>query len=167
MSSLGVLEWSRTFDIVPNEPDIIFRILVDSEGMIGVSGIAGSQNGGGTVFVFRYNPFSNTVLWAVELISTSVNYNMGMIQLGPGGNYLVTNNPTAPNVAELVMLNRVTGAIIPAFSKHYDLGSSETMYDMVLDGGSLYAAGRFTDGGGQAQMRNTVLKLNPSNVNVD
>lgn len=157
----GEVDWTRTFDIVKNKPDHIYRILVDSEGMIAVSGIAGSQSSGGTVFVFRYDPEINIVLWAKEYISNSTNFNLGMIEIGPGGDYLVTDNPTAPNNAELMKIDRNTGDVIPQFSKHFNLGSSESVYDIVYHNGMLYGSGRFSDGGTTDEMRTTLLKMNP------
>ena len=162
VNTTGEIEWTRTFDVVPGRQDFIYRVLVDQDGMIGVSGIAGTQLSGGTVFVFRYDPDNNTMLWAKELISTSTNFNLGMIEKGPGGNYLVTNNPSAPNNAELVELDKNTGQVVTSFSRHYDLGSSESIYDMQYYNDKIYCACRFTDGGTVAEMRNTLLRLNPT-----
>lgn len=163
VNTTGEIEWTRTFDVVPGKQDFIYKVLVDQDGMIGVSGIAGTQLNGGTVFVFRYHPDNNTILWAKELISTSTNFNLGMIEMGPGGNYLVTNNPTAPNNAELVELDKNNGQVVTSFSRHYDLGSSESIYDMEYYNDKIYCSCRFTDGGSVAEMRNTLLKLNPTN----
>ncbi len=161
----GQVMWARTFDVVPGQADHIYRILVDSDGMLGVSGIAGDPANGGTVFVFRYDPIRNQILWSEKIISTSTNYNMGMIELGPGGNYLMTNNPTSPNVAELLALDRNDGNLVPGFSKHYDLGSAETFYDMTLYKGDLYLSGRFSDGS-LSEMRNTLVRMNPTDGSI-
>ena len=166
VSTSGEVIWTRTFDVVPGKPDHIYRVLTDADGMIGVSGIAGSQQTGGTIFVFRYDPSLNEVLWAKELLISGSNFNLGMIEIGPGGNYLVTNNPVSPNVAELVELDKSNGQVINTFSKRYDLGSSETVYDLVYHNGQLYGSGRFSDGGSTAEMRNTLLRLDPANGSV-
>ncbi len=167
MSFEGVVQWTRTFDIVPGREDHIHKLLVDAEGMIGVAGTAGSQTNGGTVFAFRYNPDSNIILWAKEYISTSTNYCLGMVEATPGGNYLMSNNPSSPNVAELIMLDRSTGNISSGFSKHYDLGTSESIFDFDYHSGFLYATGRFSDGGSVAEMRNTILKIDPNNGTIE
>jgi outer membrane protein assembly factor BamB len=162
----GKIIWTRSFDVVPNKKDFIYRILVDSDGMLGVSGIAGSQTSGGSIFTFRYDPDANKILWSKELTGNSLNFNLGMIELGPGGNYLVSNNPSSPNVAELVELDRTNGSLISGFSKQYDLGSSETFFDMEYYKGDLYVVGRFSDGGTISEMRNTLAKMNPTNGNI-
>ena len=166
VSVSGKIQWSRTFDIVPGRADHIHRVFVDAEGMIGVAGTAGTQTNGGTIFALRYDPENNNVLWANEYISTSNNYNLGMIEIEPGGNYLLSNNPSVPNVAELVALDKNTGNVISQFSKHYDLGTAESIFDFTNHNGFLYGTGRFSDGGSVAEMRNTIFKVNPSNGNV-
>ncbi len=159
----GEIQWTRTFDVIPGEQDHIYRILLDSEGMLGVSGIGGNTVTGGTVFGFRYDPKTNVILWSNQFNSTSRSWNLALTELGPGGNYLMSNNPQAPNNAELLELNRSTGVILNKFSKHYDLGSSETLGDFIYHNDKLYSCGRFTDGGSAAEMRNTLIKLNPDN----
>ncbi len=167
VNTTGEIEWTRAFDVVPGKQDFIYKVLVDQDGMIGVSGIAGTQLTGGTVFIFRYDPDNDTMLWAKELISTSTNFNLGIIEKGPGGNYLVTNNPSSPNNAELVELDKTTGEVVTSFAKHYDLGSSESIYDMVYYTDKIYSSCRFTDGGTLAEMRNTLLRLNPTDGSVE
>jgi len=163
----GALEWSRTFDIVPGKHDHIHKLFVDAEGMIGIAGTAGTQTSGGTVFAMRYNPEDNTVLWANEYLSTSTNFCQGMIEKQPGGNYLLSNNPASPNLAELIELDRATGVIVTDFSKHYDMGSSESFYDFAWHNDMLYASGRFSDGGSVAEMRNTLAKINVTDGSID
>jgi len=167
LSMDGHLEWSRTFDIVHGRQDHIHKLFVDAEGMLGVAGTAGSQTGGGTVFVMRYNPETNTILWANEYISTSINFCLGMIEKPSGGNYLLSNNPSDPNVAELVELDKTNGAVVTAFSKHYEMGTSEAFYDFTWNNGMLYATGRFSDGGSVAEMRNTLARIDPTDGSID
>lgn len=166
ISVSGRLEWSRTFDVVAGRADHIHKIFFDSEGMIGVAGTAGTQTNGGSVFAFRYDPDANQILWARHYIGNSNNYCLGMIEKQAGGNYLLSNNPQSPNVAELIELERTTGAIVTSFSKHYDLGSSEAFYDFTWHNGALLASGRFSDGGSVAEMRNTLVSINPANGNI-
>lgn len=163
----GAIVWARTFDIVPGKQDHIHKLFVDAEGMIAIAGTAGTQTGGGNVFAMRYNPETNTVLWANEYVSTSTNYCLGMIEKQSGGNYLMSNNPTSPNVAELIELDRTTGSVITDFSLHYDMGSSEAFYDFTWHNGLLYACGRFSDGGSVAEMRNTLARINTTNGSID
>jgi hypothetical protein len=64
----GKIIWSRTFDIVPDLADHISAVLLDSDGMLAVSGTAGEIDNveGGPIFVFRYDPDNNQVLWTKE-----------------------------------------------------------------------------------------------------
>jgi gliding motility-associated-like protein len=167
VSVSGQLEWTRTFDVVPGKQDHIHRLFMDSEGMIGVAGTAGTQTSGGSVFAFRYNPDANTIQWTRQYVSSGNNYCLGMIELQSGGNYLLSTNPQSPNVAELVELERTTGDIVAAFSKQYDMGSSEAFYDFTWNNGMLYACGRFSDGGTVAEMRNTLARINTTNGTID
>jgi gliding motility-associated-like protein len=155
----GTIEWVRTFDIVPGADDQITGLLIDSEGMIIAAGLAGVSIGNETVFAFKYNPNTNSVLWAHSYYSTSVNHFAVMIELSTG-NYLLSNSPQNPGDSELIEINRTTGLIVGQ-ATHYHLGNSETIYDMILHQGKIYAAARFTDGGGVAGMRNTLLRIDP------
>ena len=122
----GVIEWTRTFDFIPGRADYLHGFIVDSEGMIVGSGGVDSPQQGTTVFAFRYNPGNNTMLWANDYSSVFNNLANSIQEIVPGGDYLMSNNPhtTTPNDLELLKLNRITGDIIPSFSKHYGLGGS-------------------------------------------
>src|SRR5687767_5851014 len=93
----GVVVWSRTMDIVPNDEEHISALIVDSEGMLGLSGIGGDLGTGGSVFAFRYNPTSHQILWLYEYLTFIRNYNSTLIEKGNGGNYLMSNNPHDSN----------------------------------------------------------------------
>lgn len=159
----GDIVWSRTLDVIPGRADHVGKIIVDSEGMIAIAGIGGSHDTGGDIFAFRYDPFTNTILWAKQIVSIGTGSSPGLQEIGPGGDYLVSNNVISPvNNQEIYKLNRNTGDIIPACSKRYDLGSSETLGDILFHNGMLYATGRFTDGDGFPKMRTTLMKFDPA-----
>jgi hypothetical protein len=157
----GEILWSRTFDILRESAERVCGVIIDSDGMICVSGMTDASTGGFT-YLMKYDPDQDVVLYAKQYTSTSANFGQFLIEKGPGGNYLICNNVSAPNDAELIEVDRNTGLINPAFSKHYHLGSSETLHEMVLYNGGLYSTGRFSDGGTTANMRNTLIKLDPS-----
>src|SRR5687767_3975543 len=158
----GVVLWSRTFDIFPGKQENVNSMLLDSEGMLAVSGTGGSVPIGNSVFAFRYDPNNNTVLWAKEYIHTSRTNNFSIIQLGAGGNYLIANNPyySSTDDSELLELNLITGNVEPGFSLNYDLGASETLSEVVYAGNFLYGSGRYTDGSSNHEMRSVLTKLN-------
>ncbi|HZV45266.1 MAG TPA: gliding motility-associated C-terminal domain-containing protein [Saprospiraceae bacterium] len=162
----GRLDWTRSFAFVPGVPNQIYGIIVDSEGKVVISGFAGQPLNGGTIFIARYDADNNKILWAKKLTAGSDNFNLGLIELGAGGDYLISNNPVSPNVAELIRIERLTGKIVNNFSKQYDLGSSETICDLTLVNGRLFGCGRFSDGGSVNEMRNTLFEFDINNGNV-
>lgn len=156
----GFVEWVRTIDLIPFRQEHIMGLVVDSEGMLTAGGIVGTTEGGGSIFAFRYNPVSDQILWAKEYVPESNSYCNGIIEKGPGGNFLIMNNPQNPNNAEILELNRATGAVVPQFSKNYSLQNSDSFGDMVFYENSLYATGRFSHGFDQGSMRHFIVKLN-------
>jgi hypothetical protein len=158
----GDVIWVRTFDIVPERSDHLRKILIDSEGMIVVSGVAGGFNALGTVFAFRYDPIQHQMLWAKQYISHNADYTFGFIEMTPGGDYLMTNNPhlTGHDDCQLIQLHRTTGNVVSSLSKNYHLGASDELNDLVIHQGQLFASGRFTDGPDNRDMRNTLTRIN-------
>jgi len=162
----GQLDWTRSFAFVPGRPNHIYGIIVDSEGKVVISGFAGQQQNGGTIFIARYDADIDKILWAKKLVGGGDNFNLGLIELGAGGDYLISNNPVSPNVAELIRIERLTGNTVNNFRKQYDLGSSETICDLTLVNGRLFGCGRFSDGGSVDEMRNTIFEFDINNGNV-
>ncbi|MEP6645590.1 MAG: hypothetical protein ABJC12_00755, partial [Saprospiraceae bacterium] len=163
----GEIVWARTFDVIKGSPDHINGLLIDSEGKLCVAGTSTSALPAGSAFVFRYDPDLNSVLWAIKLSNSSVTTTLGIIEMGPGGNYLLSANPSNPNNAELNELDRNTGAVQNNFSKEYDLGNAETFQDLFFYNNNIYACGRFTDGDAFERMRSTLVKLDPSDGSID
>src|SRR5687767_11042699 len=164
---LGEILWSRTFDVIPGQEEFVTCIILDSDGMLAIAGIAGDLSVGATVFILRYDPEDHQVQWASEYITAPNNLVNSLIQKGPGGNYLMSNNPhyTVPtDDNELLEINKSTGAVLPSISRHYFINtSSEGLQEIVYDGDFIYGVGRYTDGGGAGDMRHTMVKLNPTN----
>ncbi len=154
----GNILWARTLDVISGQIERVIAIVLDSDGMLCLGGMT-DDAGGGKAYLFRYNPDLHQVLWAKEYQYDGLAYVFGLIEKEPGGNYLMSNNPLTPNNAELIEIDRNTGQINPAFAKHYDLGSSETIWGMVTHGDGLYVTGRYTDGGTSADMRTVLSKL--------
>lgn len=160
----GLVEWSRTFDIVPNIEDHVSTIIVDSDGMLGIAGTTGDWPSGGSVFAFRYNPLLHEILWSKQYFNTGNNFSLSLIQNGVGGNYILSNNPHYagdPFIdAELIEIDLISGNIVPIFSKKYHVGSAEEYVEIFHHSGFIYGAGRFTDGVSAAGMRNAITKIN-------
>jgi hypothetical protein len=165
MNADGEILWSRAFDVLRKQPERVAAVILDSDGMIVISGMT-DLAAGGKVFLMRYNPEADLILWVNEYKSHSNNYGFTLIEKGPGGSYLMSNNPFSPNDAEIFDIDRNTGSVNPGFSKHYHLGSSQTLNDLVIHGENqnvnIYATGRFTDGSGLINMRTVLLRMDPN-----
>jgi gliding motility-associated-like protein len=164
--SLGQLLWSRRLEIETNRAESVNGMILDSEGKLAIAGTIGNIDQQGDFFVCRYDPDANIVLWANRLISHSEGFASGISEMGPGGDYLIYNNPTDTNDAELLLLDKITGDIDTDFASHYHVGNAETISDMILHNNVLYGIGRFTDGNDFADMRTAVFSLDPMNGNV-
>lgn len=101
-------------------------------------------------FVFRYNPATRQTLWAHIVRSGSINYLLGITQLGPGGDYVLYGQTLSAGNrdAELLLLDHNTGLIIPGKASRIDLGLSDRFSQLVYHDGALYACGHFTEGFG-------------------
>lgn len=157
----GDIIWSRAFDVLANQPERVAAVILDSEGMLVIAGMT-DLNTGGKVYMLKYDPDLDLILWVNEYQSHSNNYGNTMIEKGAGGNYLMSNNPSSPNDSELLEIDRATGAVNPNFSKQYHLGSSQTIFDIVLHNEALYAIGGFDDrisGNSSVRMRQMLTQL--------
>lgn len=75
--------WARTIEVTPGLGDNIISMLVDREGMIAISGVVGDNNfiNGGSIFVVRYDPNNDQVLWSKTFTeSIPRNFNTTIIQ---------------------------------------------------------------------------------------
>ena len=164
----GHISWTRCFDMVPGRADHLHGLIEDSDGMLVGTGVGVAGGSSGELFVFRYNPSADQMMWANRYASTGINEALAVIELFPGGDFLVSANPQQPaNNAELFRLDRQTGAVDPSFAAHYNLGSSETIYDMQVSQGKVFGAARFTDGPSTAQMRTALLRVDASGGQVE
>lgn len=161
------IDWIHKIDVIQNEPEYINGMIVDQDGKIAIGGTIATVNDPGYAFLCRYDPESNTMLWAEEIRGALDGNTSALIELPNTNQYLLSYNPNSPNNAELHLIDKSTGNLQAQFSKEYNLGSSETISDMVLYNGTLYGTGRFTDGGSTSEMRSTLLSMNPLNGNLN
>lgn len=162
----GEVVWSRTIDMLPGKADNVTTAILDDEDMIVGIGIGGSYSNGGTAFAFRFNPNNQNVLWSREYITNlDRTYAFAIVQK-PGGNYVMACDPHTgyENDDELFEINKSTGAIIGGTDKKYDLGGSDASAEMIYYQNSIYATGRYTDGGPNDKMRNTIIKFDPADL---
>ncbi|HUR31061.1 MAG TPA: T9SS type A sorting domain-containing protein [Saprospiraceae bacterium] len=163
----GKVLWSRTFNVVPNLPETPGSIILDSEGMLAIVGIIGDESLGGKIFLFRYNPNTDQILWAKEYIHSPNNFSFDILQKGDGGNYVILNNPTYYTDnhldTELLEIDKNSGDLNPSFAKNYTFFGTESLWDIAYDGHFIYGTGRWKDGGLIEDFRNTIVKLDPNN----
>lgn len=140
----------------------VTEIIEDSDGNITGCGNY-EQDKPGNGFIFRYDPQTATILWVrtLEGINTLVN---GIVELTPGGNFLLYHNPRASggDDAETFQVFRANGNVIPGSTRRYHLGASEDFHAMIVQAGHLYATGRVTDGASGGKMRQGLSKFDLS-----
>ncbi|MEQ1744075.1 MAG: HYR domain-containing protein [Saprospiraceae bacterium] len=135
----------------------------DSDGtLVGCGSFEGDNLGRN--FVFRYNPVAQQIVWEHTVRSGTLTYLHGITQLGPGGDYVLYGQTSSAGNrdAELLLLNRNTGLIVPGKAGRIDLGLSDRFSQVVYHDGTLYAAGHMTVGagfGGYGRTRHAICKL--------
>lgn len=119
-------------------------------------------------FVFRYNPATRQTLWAHIVRSGSINYLLGITQLGPGGDYVLYGNPhnSTGNDAELLQISQTSGQIVPGKAKRFGIGPADNIAQAVYHNGALYTCGRFTgtEPYPPARMRNALCKIDTATL---
>ncbi|MEN9414790.1 MAG: hypothetical protein RLZ62_1094 [Bacteroidota bacterium] len=167
MTPSGEILWNRQFQINPFEPFTPGELIEDSDGMIvgcGTQGSPGLSKG----FVFRYNPATNTFFWS-RSISSNNPVMGGIVEKTPGGNYVICQSAllsTGEREAEVIEINRITGAINPGLSRRYEYLHSDVFTKIVSANGALYLTGWSTSRTGtQANARRQLLVcLNPGTL---
>jgi len=155
----GTLLDQTRIDIKAGSGDDLSEIIADSEGMIVGCGNLDDDRG----FAFRYDPSTRKVLWATTLESLFALFN-GIVENGPGGNFVAYNGLLLGG-AEMLTLNRTTGALMPAASRRYDLTDYRSFNSMLLHKGSFYATGY--DLGANTELRISNAKIRASDGAVE
>ena len=141
----GDVLWSRSFTLDSVIPCIINEMVVDDAGMLVAAGIqADSQQINSTSLVFRYDPVDNTMLWVKRFEEDTV-YANGIIEKSPGGNYIFYQNTisigTLSARAEVLELDRLTGNVVPTFTRSFSLNNAAEFTRIVSYEGALYGLG--------------------------
>jgi len=145
MNTAGAVIWNREFSVNQFEPVTPTELIEDSEGMIvgcGTQGFVGLSKG----FVFRYNPVTNVLLWA-HSISSNNPLAAGILELGPGGNFVFYQTAalsSGEKGVEIIEIDRATGVLNPGLAKRYRYISSDAISKMIYVNGALYASGTST-----------------------
>lgn len=144
MTAAGEPIWTRDFQVSPFEAVTPIQIIEDSEGMIVGCGTQAQFAGATRGFVFRYNPLTNTLLWAHPVVGNNPTA-AGILEKSAGGSFVYYQNPTligGETDIEILDLDRGTGNIIPAFASRYEHISYDALSKMAVSAdGSLYGLG--------------------------
>ena len=144
LSPTGDVLWSRAFALNTQTPCVINEMFVDAAGMLVAAGIETDTATIATSLAFRYDPVANAMMWIKRFEGDSVFAN-GIIEKSPGGNYIFYQNTislgTLSARAEVVELNRQTGAIMPSLARRYSLNNAAEFTRMVSYEGALYSIG--------------------------
>ncbi|MCB0644601.1 MAG: PKD domain-containing protein, partial [Phaeodactylibacter sp.] len=162
------IQWAQTFNFSFYE-EYLTEIFEDSEGHLVCSGYSEIVSDFRDVFIFKYDPVGNTVLWHKDLqVTASQNRSiLNRIVEPPAGQpqdqYWVFGQvwPTAFGSncdATYLTIDRNTGNQLNLIN--YDLGSCETFRDVQFVNGVMYLTGRYNNaGGGSNQMRAALSQL--------
>ncbi|MEO6037950.1 MAG: HYR domain-containing protein, partial [Saprospiraceae bacterium] len=144
LSPAGDVLWSRSFTLTTLTPCVINEMSVDADGMLIAAAIETDTQPNATSLAFRYDPVANSMLWIKRFEGDSVFAN-GIIEKSPGGNYIFYQNTislgTLSARAEVLELNRLTGAVVPTLARRYSLNNAAEFTRMVSYGGALYSIG--------------------------
>ncbi|MCC7467335.1 MAG: HYR domain-containing protein [Saprospiraceae bacterium] len=166
ISLSGELIWMRDFQLSPFEPISPAEIIVDSDGMIVGCGTQALFAGARRGFAFRYDPNTNTFLWARPITSNNP-ASGGILENNAGGHFVYYQNPILNNGEsdiEILSLDRATGAIIPAFARRYEFVSSDRLSKMINVNGSLFGIGWSEVDSNTTNLRRVLLaRFNPVN----
>jgi hypothetical protein len=92
---------------------------------------------------------------------------MGIIEKGPGGNFLLNGQATHLSLnndyAAVWEIDRNTGQPNPALAINFQIIGTENILELGWYNGSLYGVGRYKDGGINEKMRHTLTRLDPVN----
>ncbi|MCC6462004.1 MAG: HYR domain-containing protein [Saprospiraceae bacterium] len=159
MTPDGAFLFSRKINVSDGLPDVVADLIVDSEGMV-LLAVNSFEDQPLEPFVLRYDPANNEVMWT-RSFKGQLHALFGLMENGPGGNIVVyhTVRTGGGDDAQISQLDRNTGDWIPNKSYRYNLGSSDEINAMVLDKDGAYAVGRFTDGSGNVDMRQMLMKV--------
>lgn len=149
LNRFGEQIWIREFSISTFEAVTPTEIIEDSEGMIVGCGTQGQAAGLRKGFVFRYDPETNTFLWARTIAGADAIAG-GILEQGPGGDFLYYQNPMfsgGDTDAEIMKIDRVTGNIMPGFAQRYEHAGSDVLRKLLLVDNVLYGTGSSNSSG--------------------
>lgn len=159
MTSEGAVVSSRVIDVGILGLDAISEMILDSDGNLVVTGNV-KEDSPDNCYVFRYNPTLGQTLWA-KMFGANQSLVLGVLENGPGGNFLVYSKQVFPNVsdAEFFQVNRTNGSIVPGTARRYFDGS---FHSMIFHNGQLLGTGSWPEGSGVPSDAHALMRINPN-----
>lgn len=160
----GALRWRRIINTpsLSTELSTVAEILVDETGMIAGAGSTFNADNEQRLYVFRYDPLADSVLYFRQPPYPS---EATGLKLGAPGEYLLSgskNGEPTPvfNSAFLSRINRETGLAVEDMTM--DLGGDEGLLDLRRQpDGTTFSGGRAAPTGGAGATRASITRLNP------
>lgn len=161
----GALRWRRVISTpsLSTELSTVAEIIVDETGMIAGAGSTFDANNEQLLYVFRYDPLADAVLYFHQPPYPS---EATGLKIGAPGEYLLSgskNGEPTPvfNSAFLARIDRETGLPLNG-GRTFDLGGDESFLDLFrLPDGTSFAGGRVAASGGTGATRANVTRLGP------
>jgi len=151
ITTSGEVLWSKGIFIDSERYFSIFKMLLDSEGMIIIAGISLNIYNNRTDrygVVLRYDPDKDSILWAKRMPGLNTkNGGTGILELTSSGNYLFYRTLTRNDgqETEMIELNRTDGAIINGKARRMGMDKRTEIIDAQIHKGYVYVLGTQSD----------------------
>ena len=150
------VKWCRSFYIASLGRPLIVSLHFDDEDKLLIAGEVGGA------FIMKYDPVADKVEWT-NLINGTDGYSVSFFkQIRSGEDYMLCLNSVGPDDnAQLFFVNRMTGNILVNSGREFNLGGSETIYNLIDVDGRNVAFGRITNGYSTTDMRSAIMEFDP------
>lgn len=161
----GNMTWERTFKFT-DKPEYPTDMQLDSDNNLIVAGNTDLIGNDRECYAFKYDYQNNNLIWSkiLDFASDSRSSFGTILEIDPGGNYMIggaTAQNNAPGLgcdAFLMEIQRNTGNSI--WYQNYNLGSCESLAEIVVHANSVYGTGRYNyAGGGTDKMRQAISQF--------
>ncbi len=161
----GDILWQVSLhSVIGTNLDKINDMLLDSDGMLVITGFGGASLQNNYAYVIKFNPNTNSFIWARRLSPTARLFEV--IEKAESNSYLLigdvhfNNSPGQTDDPLILELNKTNGSLTTFGLKTFTLGTSNAFYSSLIYQGALYLGGRYTYSTGLSKMRFSITKMN-------